>query len=119
LTELVAIGHLRKCPKNKIGTHCVSPSFSNACSGSAIVRRQCGRGEPLQTRATPNCYFHLLDALCSPRDQKLRGPLHVMKWTPYRSVGAVCAWGTRAPVWPFAAIPRNAPKASTEPSLKV
>jgi hypothetical protein len=41
-----------------------------------------------------------------------------MKWMPYRIGSAVCAGDIQAPVWPFVAIRRNAPKTSTEHSLK-
>jgi hypothetical protein len=73
-TELVAIGHMRKCLKNEIGTHCVSPSSSNCRSGNEPLSRQCSRGKPIQAkykfRAAPNCNFHILDALWLPAVQK-------------------------------------------------
>ncbi len=71
LTELVAIGHLRKCPKNKVGTHRVSPSSSYAGTGSGPSSHPCCKGEPIQSGAAPKCCFHPLDARCNPKAQKL------------------------------------------------
>jgi hypothetical protein len=50
----------------------MSPYFPNACPGGAVKRRQNG-GKPIQSRAVPKCYFHLLDALFAPLSAKFSG----------------------------------------------
>jgi hypothetical protein len=77
LTELVAIVHMRERFENKIRTHCLSPYSSNPCTGEISVDRPCSRGEPLQSRATPNCRFHLLDAPYTPPNSKSWWRLHL------------------------------------------
>ncbi len=110
LTELVAIGHMRKCLKNKIGTHCLSPSFSNACPGERRFARRVQQRGAITNEGYPKLQLPSLRRTLPAPVQKHLGPLHVMKWMPYRIGFAVCAPDTRAPVWPF----RGAPKKRTQ-----
>ena len=118
LAELVAILNLRKRFKNKIGTHCVSPSISIACPEAPVLGHPPGGGQPIQTRTTPNCCFHLLDAHPEPKVQKLLGPLHAMKWTPCHIGYTVCASEKSGCLWAIQGACDTHPTASTEPVLK-
>jgi hypothetical protein len=87
---------MRKCLKNEIGTHGVSPSFSNSRTGMSHKAAGAAEGSQYKRRAAPNCNFHILDALWMPTVQKLLRALHAMKWMPYHIGSAVCAPEIRA-----------------------
>ena len=57
LAELVAIGHVRECPKNQIGTHCSILLVRFHCPGRASWRRRCNTGKPRESRAVPKFNF--------------------------------------------------------------
>ena len=106
-TKLVAIGHMRKCFKNEIGTHHLSPSSSNSCTGMS-------RDPPAQQREAnqtkykiqgcPKLQLPFLRRTSPAHSSKTFGPLHTVKWMPYRIGSAVCAPDIRTPIWPFPAL---------------
>src|ERR1700734_708969 len=49
-TELVAIFYMRKCLKNEIGTHCLSPSSSSSCTGLSFCAACAAEGKPIQPK---------------------------------------------------------------------
>jgi hypothetical protein len=90
LTKLIAIRHMRKCPKNEIRTHAYLLLIQNLALIGPMKFRQCCNRELIQSRATRNCYFHLLDALRISPVQNLWDMLHVVKWKPLRTEYADC-----------------------------
>src|SRR5580704_9845234 len=89
-TKLVAIFYMRKCLKNEIGTHCLSPFSSNSCTGIYRGPASAAEGKPIQPKtnggATPNCNLPILDAHRMPRVQKHLGGVArcEMDAMPYR-----------------------------------
>ncbi len=82
LAELVAIGHVRKCPKNKIRTHAYLLLFEKLAAGEPQNRPSMQRGSQYSSRATPNCNFQFLDAFRPHRAQIFQATSHVVKWRP-------------------------------------
>jgi len=62
LTQLVTVGDVRKCSKNKIGTHSEFLLQHNLCQPELYRRRQCGKGS-LRLADRPKVYHsRTLDA---------------------------------------------------------
>ena len=84
LTELVAIGHMRECLKNKIRTHCESPSSSNTCPERNSWPAGAAEGKPIQYEGCPKLPLPLLRrASACPQFKNFEAVARYER-TPYR-----------------------------------
>jgi hypothetical protein len=87
LTELVAIGHMRECPKYQIRTHCKFLLQISACPPGTSWLRWCSRGVT-QIGGAPPFHSHLLDAHLVCPVRSFHAQLHVMRYSCYVRLAA-------------------------------
>lgn len=101
LTELVAIGHMRKCPKNQIRTHCRILLQEVACPPGTSWPRRCSPGA-LVNPSPLTFPLSSLDAQYRRPVQNLDAQLQVMKYAIRISGPSRCRLCTpRARAFPF------------------
>jgi hypothetical protein len=107
LTELVAIGHMRECPKYQIRTHYVF-LLRELAARPVLLGAAGAAGEPTQSRATPNSCFQGLDARHWRLVQYLDAILHTKEQASYRIVTLIAALGFTVSGFPIPGMFQNA-----------